>query len=347
MPDSIIHPWNQDLWQQLTHASERCNHALLFNGDIGLGKQALAFSLAHNVLTTAQTESQNQQQNQSAVLFDAGSHPDLHVIMPEAEVDDDLLGQFARRYLQTHGGKPRNTITIDQVRTLSDALTTHPHISENRVVLLFCAETMNRNAANALLKSLEEPPEHTLFIVVSDEVSKLAKTVRSRCSLINFKAPDTKSAVAWLEQQGELPKSEIDTHLAMANNSPLLALQMYQNDYLGALKTVFTDVNNLWTRRSEATQVAKNWQEVGGLKSIDILQKLSTDILRCSLSEDPKLVYFPIQKSWVQSVSKKLSRSKLLSVVDELMSAKRMLSTTVDELLVLETLSIKISGLPS
>jgi len=342
MPKPNIHPWNQELWEQLTLESERSNHALLFNGDIGLGKQALAFSLAHHVLT----QLKNGPQSHSESLFDAGSHPDFHVIMPEAKVADDLLGQFARRYLQTHGGKPRSSITIDQIRSLTDALATHPHISDNRVILIFHADTMNRNAANALLKNLEEPPKHTLFIMVSDEVSKLAKTVRSRCSLINFNTPDTDRAAAWLAKQGELPESEISAHLAMANNSPLLALTMYQNDYLGALKTVFTDVNNLWTRRSEATQVAKNWQEVGGLKSVDILQKLSTDILRCSLSADPKEVFFPVQKSWVQSISGKLSRSKLLAVIDELIYAKRMLSTPVDELLVLEALSIKFSGLP-
>ena len=339
----VIHPWNQELWQQLTLESERTNHALLFNGGAGLGKQALAFSLAHNVLT----QSSDEKQSQSAALFNSASHPDLHVIMPEEEVAEDLLGRFARRYLQPHGGKPRSNITIDQIRTLANALTTHPHISKNRVILIFHAHTMNRNAANALLKSLEEPPKDTLFILVSDEVSKLAKTVRSRCSLINFKTPDSDSAMSWLNNQEEIPESEIAAHLAMANNRPLLALRMYQNDYLSALKAVFTDVNNLWTRRAEPTQVAKNWQEVGSETSIDILQKLSTDILRCSLSKDPKVVFFPVQKSWVQSVSAKLSRSKLLSVIDELIYAKRMLSTTVDELLVLEALSIKFNGLPS
>jgi len=334
-----IHPWNQELWQHLTLEPERANHALLFNGARGLGKQALALSLAHFVLTGTHS--------QSASLFDAASHPDLHVIMPEAEVTENLLGQFAQRYLQAHAGKPRKTITIDQIRALTDALTTHPHIATTRVILIFHAQTMNRNAANALLKSLEEPPANTLFIVVSDEVSKLAKTVRSRCSLVNFKAPGFASGESWLKMQGELPESEIATHLAMANNSPLLALQMFRNDYLSALKSVFTDVNSLWTQRSEVTQVAKNWQQVGGLKSVDILQKLCTDLLRCSLSKDPESVFFPVQKSWVQSVSGKLSRTKLLEVIDELTYAKRMLATSVDELLVLEALSIKFNGLPS
>jgi len=223
-----IHPWNQQAWHNLTLEPERANHALLFNGDCGLGKQDLAFALAHFVLTDNHSQSES--------LFEAGSHPDLHVVMPESRVSDDLLGAFAKRYLEDHSGKPKKTITIDQIRRLSQALTTHPHISTHRVILILSAETMNRNASNALLKSLEEPPANTLFIVVSDELSKLANTIRSRCSLVNFRAPDVDSARAWLAMQNRLPEGELDTYLAMANNHPLQAISLYENDYLASLK---------------------------------------------------------------------------------------------------------------
>ena len=336
---AIIHPWNQEIWQHLTDSPERANHALLFTGGAGLGKQDLAFSLAHFVLTDNHAQSES--------LFNAGSHPDLHVIMPESMADENtLLGGFAQRYLEAHSGKPKRTIIIDQVRALSQSLTTHPHISSHRVILIFCAETMNRNAANALLKSLEEPPANTLFVLVTDEVSKLVKTVRSRCSLISFKAPDTQSASAWLKLDGRIPENDIATYLAMANNQPIQALQLFDDGYLGALKSVFTDVNGLWTQRSEVTQVAKHWQEIGGMLCLGILQKLCMDLLRCSLTDTPESVFFPVQQAWVSSTSAKLSRPRLLEVIDELIYAKRMLSTTVDELLVLETISHKFKGLP-
>lgn len=334
-----IHPWNQDIWQSLTLEPERSNHALLFNGDAGLGKKDLALALAHFVLTDTHS--------QSETLFQAASHPDFHVIMPESEVKDDLLGDFAKRYLEHHSGKPKKTITIEQIRRLSQSMDTHPHISVHRLILIFYAETMNKNAANALLKSLEEPPANTLFIIVSDELSKLAKTVRSRCSLVNFRQPDFESAKAWLKLDGRLPASDIDTYLSMSNNQPLKAIRLHQDDYLGALKIIFTDVNNLWMKRAEVTQVAKNWHDLGSAKSVDILQKLATDLLRNALTESPKNVFFPVQQSWVSSVSSKFSKAKILAVVDELNYAKRMLSTTVDELLVLETLSNKFCKLPA
>lgn len=335
----IIHPWNQEIWQHLTLEPERSNHALLFNGDAGLGKRDLAFALAHFVLTDTHS--------QSETLFNAGSHPDLHVLMPEAEIQDNLVGSFARRYTEQHSGKPKKTITIDQVRRLSSSLDTHPHISTHRLILIFYAETMNRNAANALLKSLEEPPANTLFLIVSDELSKLAKTIRSRCSLVSFRQPDFTSAKAWLELYGTLPASDIDTYLSMSNNQPLEAIRLFEEDYLGALKSVFTDVNNLWMHRAEVTQVAKNWHGLGSAKSVDILQKLATDLLRSSLTASPRSVFFPVQQSWVSSVSAKFSKAKIMALLDELNYAKRMLATTVDELLVLETLSNKFSKLPS
>jgi len=333
-----IHPWNQETWQNLTLEPERANHALLFCGDSGLGKQDLAFALAHFVLTDAHTQSKS--------LFDAGSHPDLHFLMPEFQIKEDLMGEYARRYIEAHNGKPKKTITIDQVRKLSQTLTTHPHIGSHRVIVILFSETMNRNAANALLKSLEEPPANTLFIIVSDEVSSLAKTIRSRCSLVNFKAPEYSVAKKWLNTQKVVTEDQIDTHLAMANNHPIKAQSLYVDGYLASLKSVFTDVNGLWTQRSEVTKVAKQWQDLGSLTSIDILQKLATDLLRCQLSDAPSTVFFPVQLSWLQSTSKKLSKARLLDLIDELNYAKKMLATTVDALLVLESVSNKVKKLP-
>lgn len=337
-----IHPWNQEIWQNLTLEAERTNHALLFTGGTGLGKRSLAFALAHFVLTDTHS--------QAETLFNAASHPDFHVLMAENRVlelhQDDLLVRFAHRYLEQPSAKPKRDISIDQVRRLGQALCTHPHLGKFRVVMIVGAEAMTRSAANALLKDLEEPPANTLFIMVTDEVSKLAKTVRSRCSLIHFSAPDAATACAWLEQQGSLPAHEVINHLAMANNHPLLAYKLYQTGYINSLKSVFTDVNGLWNRRREPIEVAKNWQEIGGLQCVDILQKLCVDLTRNSLSDKPATVFFPVQETWIRSVSNKISRQKLMDVIESLNFAKRMLATTVDELLVLESISNDFRKLP-
>ncbi len=347
-----IHPWNQALWQSLTAEPERASHALLFTGNQGLGKKSLAVALTHFLMC--------DNHNQSESLFNAGSHPDLHVLMPEVLAQDyqlreDIIGNFAQRYLEDHTGKPKQVINIEQVRKLSLSLTTHPHISLTRIVLILSADSMNNNAANALLKNLEEPPANTLFILVTDELSKLPKTIRSRCSLVNFRAPEPVSSAAWLEQQGTIPVDLINTHLAMANNHPLLAVELYKHNYVDSLKSIFTDVNGLWSSKLDPVQAAKNWQKIGGVLAVEVLQKLSTDLIRNSLNDSLnskvelpiQSVFFPVQQSWIKSVSAKLSKQRLLDMVDELNYAKSMLKTTVDELLVLETISNQVRKLPS
>lgn len=335
----LIHPWNQVIWRNLTLEAERSTHAFMFCGEPGLGKRSLALALAHFIMTEPNSQSES--------LFNAASHPDLHIVMPEIESDDGWLGQNAQRYLEKHGGKPRKQITIDQIRRLNDALATHPHISKTRLIVLYSCEKMNRNASNALLKKLEEPPAHTLFILVSDELARVPATIRSRCSLVNYRAPSFESAKTWLQQQDIIKDQEIDNYLSMSNNQPLAAIDLYQSDYIDVLKTVFTDVNKLWTQQIDATQAAKSWLGQSGIVVVDILQKLCTDILKFKLSEAPKQVFFPVQKSWVAKIANKLDSESLLALMDELTTAKSLLSTTVDELLVLESISVKVSRLPA
>ena len=336
---ATVHPWNQELWQSLTAESVRSNHAFLFTGENGLGKRSLGLALAHFLMTEPHSQSES--------LFKAASHPDLHIVMPEFEAKEDWLGQTAQRYFDKHSGKPKKQIIIDQIRRLNEALETHPHISKIRIICLFSCEKMNRNASNALLKKLEEPPAQTLFILVSDELARIPATIRSRCSLVNFRAPSFDSAKSWLVQQNVIPEDDLDTYLSMSNNHPLAAIDLYQSDYISVLKSVLGDVNNLWMRKTDATQAAKNWFDQSGIVAIDILQKLSADILKFTLTSSPEQVFFPVQKTWVAKTAPKLSREKLLELIDELSRAKSLLNTTVDELLVLETIGVKVSRLPA
>ena len=123
-------------------------------------------------------------------------------------------------------------------------------------------------------------------------------------------------------------------------------LQLYKDEYLVTLKQVFTDVNGLWTGRSEVTQIAKQWQGLGSDVCVDILQKLTTDLLRCKLSNDPQTLFFTVQASWLKKTCKKLSKTRLLELIDELIYAKKILLTTVDDLLVLEKLANRFKNLP-
>lgn len=350
----VIHPWNQQIWQDLTSEQERKTHALLFSGLSGLGKADLAQAYAHYILT--------DNDHQSEQLFQAGSHPDFHVLMAEDKIADDLVGEVARRYIETHTGKAKKIITIEQVRRLNAAITTHPHIAQSKVILILDADKMNVNAANALLKSLEEPPSQTLFLLVSDEKETLPKTIISRCNILNFRIPEQNAAKAWLSHQqgfgGDSSNgnssndsssngnnNEPANFLAMAGGRPLAAVNMLETDYIGQLKTIFTQVNALWGRQQNAVAVAKNWQTAGGAGVVLVIQKLLADLLRCHFSAKPAELYYPVQKSWLDKMTQHMPVDGLFKVWDKTHEIQKMISSPVDELLLLEDLAISVGNL--
>lgn len=331
--------WNDVIWQSLTKASERQNHALLFSGNGGLGKRDMALLYARHILSDTE---------QATTLFDAGTHPDLHIIMPENTLnleEGGVASLAAVRYIEEHSGKPKKNITIEQIRRLSEKISTSAHLSQHKVLIILGAEQMNNNASNAFLKSLEEPTANTVIILVTDEVDRLSKTIRSRCSLLHFKAPASEVALQWLQQH--MPASESESHLALAGGSPLLALDMHKQDYTGQVKQVFNDANALWGKRQYPVETAKAWQKLGAQETLNIVQKMLIDLLRLSTATDTATLFFPVQKQWLQKISGMFTQASIIDQIDKVTEAKKMLRTTVDELLVLETITVNLGEMAS
>jgi DNA polymerase-3 subunit delta' len=118
--------------------------------------------------------------------------------------------------------KPSLEIKIDQVRGLADFVNLGSHRGGKRIVLVHPAEAMNVPAANALLKSLEEPPASALFVLVTHRAARLLPTVRSRCVPVPVLLPAADVARAWLEKQGV---ENAARRLAFAGGAPLKALE--------------------------------------------------------------------------------------------------------------------------
>ena len=229
---------------------------------------------------------------------------------------------------------------------LTPLITTHPHISKHRVVLIDHADKMNASASNALLKNLEEPPANTLFLLISDRADKLAPTIRSRCSLVTFCAPELASGAAWLESQAQLSKEDVAAYMAIANNHPLQALYYYKNSVREVTQTLLKSVNGLWNHSVHVSQAAKDWQDIGAEAALDMLQKLSADLLKAKASDSELGLFFPIQRTWVAKTAARLDGQKLFALFDELGRMKRLISTTVDQQLVLESVGIRFKELP-
>ena len=159
------------------YAAGRLSHALLFHEAPGAGGEWLAAWMARLVLCSAGEEAPCGQ-CASCRRAVQEQHPDLAVVRPLEE---------------------STQIRIEQVRELAAELALTAHQGGYKVGILSPADSMNRFAANALLKTLEEPPKGTLLLLVASQPSRLPATILSRCQRVRVRAPEPKEAVAWLE----------------------------------------------------------------------------------------------------------------------------------------------------
>src|SRR5438094_791788 len=204
-------PWQHDAARAGLRYRARWPHALLLTGREGIGKRTFALELARSLLCEdGAGDGFACGVCASCRYVRAGQHPDLRVVEP-VEIDDDNVAT------------PSLWITIAHVRALIDwaQLTSHRHVA--KVTVIVPAERMNGAAANALLKTLEEPPPGTYLLLVSDQYARLPATIVSRCRLLPAPEPDAGSANAWLAAEGvEHPQ----LLLAQAGGAPLLALAL-------------------------------------------------------------------------------------------------------------------------
>ena len=215
-------PWHKAAFDQLVAAKAALPHALLLKGARGIGKLAFARALAKALLCESPAAGGAACGACSACLwFEQGSHPDYRQIEPASEAEGDA----------DDTEKKSASIAVDQIRILPDFINMSSHRGGAKAVVIHPAEALNVNAANALLKSLEEPPPRTYFLVVTHRPHQLLPTIKSRCQQIALPVPDRKTAGAWLAEQG---LSDTDLALAHVGDAPLLAAELNGTEYWGA-----------------------------------------------------------------------------------------------------------------
>ncbi len=203
-------------------------HALLVHGAAGVGALPFALVLAQAWLCedTAPSAPRPCGRCGSCRLVQSHVHPDLLVLLPETLrrahdwplADDKGEGEDAKR-------KPSRQIRINEVRSLIDWATRTSARGRGKVAVLHPAEALNAQSANALLKTLEEPPAGTRLVLTAGDPALLLPTVRSRCQRLRLPAPAPEAAAGWLLAQGV---AQPEVLLAASSGRPLDALALVQ-----------------------------------------------------------------------------------------------------------------------
>jgi DNA polymerase-3 subunit delta' len=262
MSEFSPYPWQRLLWQGLMArvAQQRLPHAILFTGSAGIGKRHLASCLAHSLLCDERREDGTAcGRCRSCLLLAAGSHPDYLRLEPEEE---------------------KKGIGIDKVRSLAQFQSLKSQYSHGQVVQIQPADALNSHAANALLKTLEEPSGETTLILTTDRPMSLLPTIRSRCQRITLSAAAGPEAEEWLKNRLQHTGLYDDSLLRMSGGSPLRALHWAENGELEWRAQRCEELQALEHDEQSAVALAQSWFEIGSERILPWFFGMVLDLLR-------------------------------------------------------------------
>ena len=247
-----ISPWHQTQWRSLQERRHVIPSSMLIVGRPGTDLPNLGMELAGMLLCNVGNGDKPCTACNSCHMFARGVHPDLHVISTEeAEGMCDLrFRNHSMRYADSDSTKRerrttvRSIITVNQIRAVTDALNKSAGLGSSKICLIYPADALNLNAANALLKSLEEPTGGTYFLLVSSSPSNLPPTIRSRCSRLNLNNPTSDESIEWLTVKHKVDL-KVAQQLITHGLGPYEVLQMNTRENLEAHQALIDGLTNL------------------------------------------------------------------------------------------------------
>ena len=256
METTTLLPWFNESFAQLAsnHKQNRLGHAWLFSGHQGIGKKALAQHFAKYLFCTNPGTTGPCGTCDDCYLFSIGNHPDFSLIEPEKKL-----------------------ITVDQIRENILFAQNTSRRGGMKILLFVPAEAMNLNAANALLKLLEEPPKQTLLLLVSHQPGLLLATLKSRCLHLRCPLPPPVLAKSWMEQQEFIGQPEIA--LRLAGGAPLRAMSLSDPGAITARMTLLESLQAILDKTVTPVSAAKKCEKMGIAVCIEYLMLGMADLL--------------------------------------------------------------------
>ncbi len=297
-------PWQAPLWERLWRA--RCRgrmpHALLLTGHPGRGVSEFARRLAAALLCAEPAaDGAPCGRCRSCALNDAGHHPELSVLVPEA---------------------PGKAIKVDQVRGLMDFVALKPVFGAFKVALLDPADAMNRQAANALLKTLEEPPPGTVLLLCAERRAALPLTIQSRCQRVDFPPVSPDLGGPWLGARlpGVLDPGSL---LPLYDHAPLAALTAHEQGELALRDDILRDLEQLAAGRADPVEIAFLWSERDPAAVFLWLVKLVSDLITIKLAPRIPALSNPDRRERLAGLAAARGTAALFGVYDGLLEERR------------------------
>jgi len=326
----MVYPWHFRPFEALLTRAGRLPHALLLRGREGIGKLAFAEAVARALLCESPDEAGRAcGKCVTCGWMEQGSHPDFRRLVPESVAQPVEAEQGGEK-------KASEQIQIGQVREIGDFIVMTSHRGGAKVVLIHPAEALNANAANALLKNLEEPPPRTYFLLVAHRWHQLLPTIRSRCEQVVLAAPSQAEARDWLGRQ---KLRDADLALAQAGGAPLLAAK-FDEDYWRQREALLTAITS---PGFDSLSAAEQLRETVPALVVGWLQKWAFDLVSHKVTG--RVRYNPDLAEAVATTAARLDLIEALRFQRSMVRLQRIVSHPLNTRLFLEQLLLAYAAL--
>ena len=314
-------PWHQDVWQKLTGRFPKIGHALLLHGKQGSGKQQFALYFTQWLLCQNKQVQGPCGECASCAWVHAGTHPQVKII--QADFDEKKQSFSA--------------IKIDQIRELNNFV--QQTVEGWRVIVIYPSEQLNIAASNALLKTLEEPGERVVLLLVSDAMLKLSATIRSRVQQFALDRISTFDAMNYLTAKSQDTSSEqMQIALSLAADMPLRAQAILESEWFKQRAAFIKDWQDLVHYKNQPIKFSVNWLKQLEFKNVMLmLRYILQDLVAFKLQQPIKQTDLAIE-----TLANYYALEELFAIYEQINKINQLTGQNVQSQLIFDELTMRL-----
>lgn len=334
------YPWLERPAETLAKMLNKLPGGILIYGPRGCGVFELACRFAAAVVCRRPVDGAPCGVCEECKLIFSGNHPDIKYVLSETEAAlhpepwSDKIGSLSK------GKSLSKQILIEQVRGIGEYLSVTAHRAAHRAVVIYPADAMSADQSSALLKTLEEPPEGAVLILVADDINSILPTIRSRCQMVRCTPPTAEQGIEYLKSQKvRNPEGE----LTRLSGRPLLIHESDPNLMLDKKdETLFLDLLSKGSELTSAEVLKSVSRDISVGPVVSIMQRWFWDLSAVIAGLEPR--YFPARKAAYLKQARGVDFNKLTEFNRTLMQANRSKDHPLSKKLVLQDLLISWSN---